>query len=69
MAHYLLRPTYVDNPKAKTTAFRIVEAESARQAIEGLKQDEGSVEVWTLRTGEPRTYTVSTETTRTIKQT
>ena len=61
MAHYLLRisdPDWVD---------RIIEADSAIQAVDRQDLTEGTVEVWTLRSGEPRVYQVTTESVRTVK--
>lgn len=63
MAHYLLRTENHGD-------YYITEADSARQAVAQFITSSGdTVEVWTLRTGEPRIYEVSTETVRTIKQT
>ena len=65
MPHYLLRlPETGDADE-----YKMVEADSAKQAVEGLNLEEGSVDVWTLRSATARVYTVTTETTRTIRQT
>ncbi len=61
MAHYLLRMSAVD------WVDRIIEADSAIQAIIDQDLTEGTVEVWTLRSGEPRVFQVSTESVRTVK--
>jgi hypothetical protein len=65
MAHYLLRLPKVD----VADQYKMVEADSAKQAVEGLNLEEGSVDVWTLRSNTARVFEVVTETTRTIKQT
>ncbi len=64
MAHYLLRITLGDE-----FAWVIVEADSAKRAADETAADDAQVEVWTLRTPEPRTFTIRTESVRTITQT
>lgn len=69
MAHYLLR---IDDE------FQFAEADSAKQAIditipvsrlEALVHDEiYKVEVWTLRSGEPRVYKITAESVRTVRR-
>lgn len=59
MAHYLLR--------IPGSEHLIVEADSAVQAVIERDLEEGTVEVWTLRSREPRVYQVSTESVRTVK--
>ena len=64
MATYLLRS--VDREEL----WKIIEANSARQAIADFPwKDNETVDVWTLRSQEPRTYEVTTESVRTITQT
>ncbi len=58
VAHYLLR---IDDE------YQIVEGNSASWAVESLGLSEGTVEVWTLRSGEPRVYQITTESVRTVK--
>ncbi len=65
MAHYLIRLSDVDISEQ----YQMVEADSAKQAVEGLDLEEASVVVWTLRSGSGRVFTVSTESVRTITQT
>ena len=61
MAHYLLR---IEN------VFSMVESDSAKQAVETQAPKNGETYlVWTLRSSEPRTFTVSTESVRTITKT
>lgn len=60
MPSYLLR---TDDDKS----YRIVEADSAKEAVDDFKLTHGTVEVWTLRSGEPRVYEVKTESVRTVK--
>jgi len=61
MAHYLLR---IEN------VFSMVESDSAKQAVETQAPKDGETYlVWTLRTVEPRTFEVVTESVRTITQT
>ena len=61
MATYLLR---IEN------IFSMVEADSAKQAVETQAPKDGETYlVWTLRNPEPRTFQITTETTRTIRQT
>ena len=64
-------PTYLLRLPKENVAdqYKMVEADSAKQAVEGLNLDEGTVDVWTLRSATARVYTVTTETTRTIRQT
>jgi hypothetical protein len=51
---------------------RIVEADSAKQAVESFNLWGGDevweVEVWTLRSGEPRVFKVTTESVRTVRR-
>ncbi len=63
MASYLL---YDEN--ALESGWQIVEADSARHAVDTLDIHEGTVLVWTLRSGEPRTYRISTETVRRVER-
>ena len=65
MATYLLRLPKVD----VADQYKMVEADSAKQAVAGLSLTEGTVDVWTLRSKTARVFEVVTETTRTIKQT
>ncbi len=63
MAHYLIIPDTGDLNSAE-----IIEATNIRTALRGIHPDEAEDEtytVWTLR-GEPRTYTIQTETKTTI---
>lgn len=62
MAHYLLR--ILDHAEQ---LYRIVEADAASWAVWNQDLEEGTVEVWTLRSGEPRVYEVTTESVRTVK--
>ena len=71
MANYLLVFEQDGEP-----AHGLIEADSARKAVDAFYQtydlhetEVNSIQVWTLRGNEPRTFTVATETTRTIKQT
>jgi hypothetical protein len=64
VAHYLLR--IPDVPLADQ--FQIIEADSARAAVDKQDVKEGTVDVWTLRSGEPRIYEVSTESVRTVRR-
>ncbi len=59
MAHYLLR---IDDE------YRIVVADGASWAVWNQDLKEGNVEVWTLRSGEPRIFEVTTESVRTVKR-
>ncbi len=64
MAHYLLR-----TPDAPLTdEYRIVEADAASWAVWNQDVKEGTVNVWTLRSGEPRIFEVSTESVRTVRR-
>ena len=58
MAHYLLRIN---------GEYQIIFAESAKRAADDPEVADASVEVWTLRSGEPRVYQVTTESVRTVK--
>ncbi len=58
MAHYLLR---IDDE------YQIIEAESAKRAADDPEVDDATIEVWTLRSGEPRVYQITTESVRTVK--
>ncbi len=71
MATYLLRIHTKSSPRSDPDPFdyEIHEGESARQVIKELGPTQGTVEVWTLRSKEPRTYEISTESVRTITQT
>ncbi len=61
MAHYIIR---IEN------IFSMVEADAAKQAVETQAPKDGETYlVWTLRHADPRTFEITTETTRTIKQT
>ncbi len=64
MASYLLR--IPDVPLADE--YRIVEADSAQAAVDKQETDQGTVEVWTLRSDKPRIFEVTTESVRTVKR-
>ncbi len=64
MASYLLRIT-----SDGEYAWGIVEADSAKQAADESEAADAQIEVWTLRTKEPRTFEIRTESVRTITQT
>ena len=61
MAHYLLRINDVE-------PYRIVEADNASWAVWDQDLESGTVEVWTLRSGEPRVYQITTESVRTVRR-
>jgi len=65
VAHYLIRLSDVD----LADQYQMVEADSAKQAVESLLLEEATVDVWTLRSNSARVFVVSTETVRTVKQT
>lgn len=70
MAHYLVQIGQPDDDRHGHTSGQIIEADSAKQAVETFApMDDGSwqFEVWTLRSGDPRVYQVSTESVRTVK--
>lgn len=62
MAHYLLRVLDGDYEE-----YKMVEADSAKDAVDKRDLKEGTVEVWTLRSGEPRSFVVTNESVRTVK--
>lgn len=60
MAHYLL---LIEDAEQ----YRIVLADSAKDAVGDLDLDEGTVDVWTLRSNRPRIFEIVTESVRTVK--
>jgi hypothetical protein len=66
MAFYLIDTG--DPGDTRLSNSGLVEADSAKQAVQEYADSDGSFRVWTLR-GEPRTYQIETETVTTIKQT
>ena len=69
MAHYLL--TYLTTDPVTEDGFEdftIVEAESAKAAVDDLGASSGIVNVYALRDSEPRTFEISVETQKTIIQ-
>ncbi len=67
MAHYLLKLGDTDEDGYHTGI--LLEAGSSKEAVAQLGMEKGVAEVWTLRSKEPRTFEVSTESVRTITQT
>ncbi len=66
MAHYLYRRmAEAANPEDD---YEMVEGESWLKAVVGLDLNNGTFEVWTLRSGEPRVYQISTESVRTVRR-
>ncbi len=66
MAHYLLR--FEDDTFVPDEQYRMVEADSASQAVELTGVEEGAIQVWTLRSGAPRVFEVKTESVRTVRR-
>ncbi len=72
MAHYLVQIGQSGDERYGHTSGQIIEADSAKQAVDSfIPGDDETVwqfEVWTLRSGEPRTFEVTTESVRTVKR-
>ena len=66
MAHYLLR--FEDDTFTPDEQYRMVDADSATQAVELTGVVEGTIQVWTLRSDKPRVFEVTTESVRTVKR-
>ena len=70
MAHYLLRfedDTFVLD-SGPDEQCRIVDADSAHQAVELTGVEEGAIQVWTLRSDKPRVFEVKTEFGATVRR-
>ncbi len=64
MAWYLLKLV-----GDKTSDYWIVEADSAKNALDDQPTLTGdTIDVWTLRSGEPRRFEISVEEVRTVKR-
>ena len=63
MASYLLRITSDGD-----YAWVIVEADSAKQAADETEAVDAHIEVWTLRSADPRVFQISTESVRTVRR-
>ena len=67
MASYLLH--FIHDEIQPKEAYHIAEADSAQQVVEQMTAVfDAVVEVWTLRSGEPRIFEVTTESVRTVKR-
>jgi hypothetical protein len=63
VAFYLLR--LPDVPLSDQ--YQIIEADSAKAAVDKQDVSEGTVDVWTLRSNTARVFEVKTESVRTVK--